>query len=384
MIAGDECSMGRKVRIGIIGAGLIGKAHLRNYANIPDAEIVAVCDINEQEAQSVAEQFNIPHVYANFRDLLKRDDIEAVDVCLHNNLHAPATIAAFEAGKDVYCEKPIAGTYIDGVRMIEAAKEYGRKLHIQLNTLYRKETKAAKALIDGGKLGKLYHARATGHRRRGRPYIDGYGTPAFLNKEIAAGGALIDMGVYHIAQMLYLLGTPEVARVSGKGYREMDVDPIRSRNTVFDVEELGLGFVKFADGATLDIYEAWSVHQGWIEGCSILGTEGGIRMPAYSDQTVMAPFSFHTTMCDIDLDCSVDLDMMDNRWRHLKLNYDAYQSSQHHWIAALQGRVELLPTAHIASETMLISEGIYLSDRLGREVSKEEIIENSKSTALVL
>jgi len=75
---------------------------------------------------------------------------------------------------------------------------------------------------------------------------------------------------------------------------------------------------------------------------------------------------------------------LDIRWSQLKPNYDAYQSSQHHWIAVLQGRVELLPTAHIASETMLVSEGIYLSDKLGREVSKEEIVENSKSTALKL
>ncbi|MEK8127631.1 Gfo/Idh/MocA family oxidoreductase [Paenibacillus filicis] len=376
--------MGRKVRIGIIGAGLIGKAHLRNYANIPDAEVVAICDLNEQEARKVAEQFQIPNVYSDFRELLKRDDIEAVDVCLHNNLHAPVTIAAFQAGKEVYCEKPIAGSYQDGAVMLEAAKEYGKLLHIQLGTLYRKETKAAKALIDGGMLGNIYHARATGHRRRGRPFIDGYGTPAFLNKSIAAGGALIDMGVYHIAQMLYLMDTPKVLRISGKGYREIDMDPKRSQEAVFDVEELGLGFIKFEGGATLDVYEAWSIHLGGIEGCSIVGSKGGVKMPAYSDQAVLAPFSYHTTACDIDLNCTVNLDEMDGRWNHLKENYDAYQSSQHHWVAVLQGRVDLLPTAHIALQTMLISEGIYLSDQLGREISVEEITEHSKSTAISL
>lgn len=376
--------MGKTIRIGVIGAGLIGKAHLRNYSGIPDAEVVAICDVNEQEAAKVAQQFQIPHVYSDFKELLKRDDIEAIDVCLHNNLHAPVTVAALQAGKDVYCEKPIAGAYSDGVVMLESARTSGKKLHVQLGTLYRKETKAAKALIDGGMLGELYHARATGHRRRGRPFMDGYGTPAFLNKAIAAGGALIDMGVYHIAQMLYLLDTPEVERVSGKGYRKMALDAKREREAVFDVEELGLGFVKFAGGATLDICEAWSIHLGSIEGCSVVGTKGGIRMPAYSDQAVLAPFSFHTTACDIDLNCTVNLDEMDGRWNHLKENYDAYASSQHHWIAALQGRVELLPTAAIALQTMLISEGIYLSDRLGREVSREEIVEHSQSTAIAL
>lgn len=376
--------MGRKIRIGVVGVGLIGKTHLRNYAKIEDAEVVAVCDINEQEAKSVAEQFHVPDVYTDFKEMLQRDDIEAIDVCLHNNLHAPVTVAALQAGKDVYCEKPIAGTYHDGTVMLDAAEESGRKLHIQLGTLYRKETKAAKALIDGGMLGKLYHARATGHRRRGRPFMDGYGTADFLKKQVAAGGALIDMGVYHIAQMLYLLDTPKVQRVSGKGYREMEVDPKRSQQAVFDVEELGLGFVKFEGGATLDICEAWSIHLGSIEGCSIVGTKGGVRMPAYSDQAILAPFSYHTTACDLDLNCTVNLDEMDGRWNQLKDNYDAYQSSQHHWIAALQGRVELLPTSHIALQTMLISEGIYLSDRLGREVSFDEIVEHSASTAIKL
>ncbi|RXZ83650.1 gfo/Idh/MocA family oxidoreductase [Paenibacillaceae bacterium] len=374
--------MGRKVRIGVIGAGLIGKAHMRNYAQIPDAEVVAICDINQQEARLVAEQYNIPDVYSDYTELLSRDDIEAVDVCLHNNLHAPVTLAALRAGKDVYCEKPIAGTYHDGKVMLDAAKETGRKLHIQLGTLYRKETKAAKALIDEGMLGKLYHARATGHRRRGRPFIDGYGTPAFLNKQIAAGGALIDMGVYHIAQMVYLLDVPKVQRISGKGYREMEVDSRRAEQATFDVEELGLGFVKFEGGATLDVCEAWSIHLGSIEGCSVVGTKGGIRMPAYSDQAVLAPFSYHTTVCDMDLNCTVNLDEMDGRWGHLKENYDAYQSSQHHWIAALQDRVKLLPTAEIALQTMLISEGIYLSDRLGTEVSFDEIVAHSQSTAI--
>jgi len=376
--------MGRKVRIGIVGAGLIGKFHLRNYAQLEDAEIVAICDVNEAEARRVAEEFGIPNVYADFREMLKRDDIEAVDVCLHNNLHAPVTIAAFQAGKDVYCEKPIAGSYKDGETMIQAAEQYGRKLHVQLATLYRKETKAARALIEDGTLGKLFHARATGHRRRGRPFIDGYGTPAFLSKEVAAGGALIDMGVYHIAQLLYLLDTPAVSRVSGKGYREMDQDPVRSQQAKFDVEEVGLGFIKFENGASMDIYEAWSIHLGSIEGCTIVGNKGGIRLPAYSDQSVLAPFSYHTTISDIDFNCTANLDEMETRWSRLKENYDAYQSSQHHWIAALQGRVELLPTAHIALQTMLISEGIYLSDSMGREVDASEIKEHSRSTAIQL
>ena len=79
---------------------------------MPHVEIAAIADINEAEAQRVAAENGIATVYANFRGLLARNDIRAVDVCLHNNYHMPATVAALEAGKHVFCEKPMAGAYV--------------------------------------------------------------------------------------------------------------------------------------------------------------------------------------------------------------------------------------------------------------------------------
>src|SRR5262245_35076753 len=119
------------VNIGIIGTGQIGKHHINEYSKISGANIVAVADINEAEAQRVADQYHIPMVYTDFRELLRRDDILAVDVCLHNNLHMPMTVAALEAGKHVYCEKPMAGAYIDAEAMLNAARDCGKMLHIQ-------------------------------------------------------------------------------------------------------------------------------------------------------------------------------------------------------------------------------------------------------------
>src|SRR5438045_9116083 len=135
--------------------------------------------------------------------------------------------------------------------MLETAKKTRQKLAIQLATLYSNETRAARELIDAGELGEIYHARSTGFRRRGRPFVDGYGTASFVQKRNSAGGALYDMGVYHISQMLYLLGQPNVERISGKTYQETDMDPKRRATSGYDVEELGLGFVTMAGGLTL-------------------------------------------------------------------------------------------------------------------------------------
>ncbi|MEK0314489.1 Gfo/Idh/MocA family protein [Cohnella sp. 56] len=372
----------REIKIGLIGAGQIGMQHLERYATIAGVRIEAVCDISPEAADSAAKQYAIPRVCTDYRDLLADSDIEAVDVCLHNNYHEPVTVAALQAGKHVYCEKPIAGSYTDGAKMTHAAEASGRMLHIQLAQLYSKETKAAKQLIEGGKLGKLYHARSTGFRRRNRPFVDGYGTPAFTRKEIAGGGALLDMGVYHISRMLYLMGNPQPLRISGQLYQEMAMDEARRAASGFDVEEFAAGFVKFEGGMTLDIAESWSIHLGGFEGSSIVGNEGGIRFPGSTGAGEASPFTYHSTIADLDFDGRVDLDLAELRRKRLSPCPDAYDSSQHHWIAALRGEVPLLPTAALALNTMLISEGLYLSHALGREVTADEVRALSPSRSL--
>jgi predicted dehydrogenase len=368
--------MSKSVRIGIIGVGQIGKVHLNGYTTkTKDVEIVAICDQREDEGKRVQELYKIPTFYTNFRELLKRDDIEAVDVCVHNNSHMPITVAALQAGKNVFCEKPMAGAYIDALTMYKTAQETGKKLSIQINTLFENETKAAKALIDQGLLGHIYHARSVGLRRRGRPFVDGYGTAQFVQKEIAQGGALYDMGVYHIAMMLWLLGNPAVERISGKIYQEIEMDETRRLSSGYSVEELGLGFVKLQDNITLDIIEAWAMHLDKLDGSSIVGSKAGIRLN---------PFGFFQSIGDLDLNTTSDMGDFDWRLHSLRENPDAYDGAIQHWAAVLQGRVPLLPTAELALKTMLISEGIYLSNKLGREVSADEVESMSVSTALKL
>jgi predicted dehydrogenase len=323
----------------------------------------------------VAGEHKIPNVYTEFRKLLARDDIQAVDVCLHNNLHAPVTIAALKAGKHVYCEKPMAGAYRDAESMLQTAAKCGRKLSIQLSTLFSKESKIARRLIAEGKLGHVYHARSTGFRRRGRPYVDGYGSPTFVQKKNSAGGALYDMGVYHIAQILYLLGNPEVKRVSGRIYQKTDMNTKRRRLSGYNVEELGMGFVRCADDISIDIIESWAIHLDNFESSFVVGNKGGVRL---------SPFGFFQSAGHLDLNASTNLDGAAFRWSNVQCDGHLYANPQAHWIAALQGKVKLIPTAEIALNTMLISEAIFLSSARGCEVTAEEVKEASKSTAVTM
>ncbi len=365
--------MADEVKLGIIGTGQIGKMHLKKYQQVAGARMVAACDIDEKEVKRVAAECSIPHVFTNFRELLAMDEIVAVDVCLHNNLHAPMSIAAMEAGKHVYCEKPLAGSYVDAERMFNKSQELGRMLSMQLGSLFGKETLAAKRLIEDGHLGKPYYAKSSYYRRRGRPFVDGYGTSAFVQKATASGGALFDMGVYHIGQMLYLLGNPDVLTISGTTHQETDMYEKRRREGKYDVEELAVALVRLDGGITFSIEEAWAVHLGGTDGCKLAGSKGGLSL---------APFAFHTTISDMEMDATFDLGSAMTRWLRIFPETAAYQSSQDHWVAALRGQVELLPTAAVGLNTMLISEGIYLSMKLGREVTPDEVREHSVSTAL--
>ena len=372
--------MSNPIRIGIIGCGQIAQLHLANYAkkSPADVKIVAAADLNEACARASADKFAIEHVYTDFRKLLARDDLDAVDVCLHNNFHRPVTEAALHAGKHVYCEKPMAGSYRDAAAMLETAKQTGKKLSIQLSTLFEDETRAAKELIDAGELGEVYFARSTGWRRRGRPFVDGYGTPTFVQKRNSAGGAMYDMGVYHISQMLYLLGNPTVARVSGRTYQKTDMDAKRRETSGYDVEELAAGFVRFAgprNDVTMDLIEAWAIHLDPFEGSYVVGTHGGVRL---------APFGFFRSVGHLDLNATADLERANFRWSNVAGDHAYYASAQQHWVAALQGKVPLLPTAELALNTMLISEAVYLSSDRGAEVTAEEVAANSKSTAVAV
>lgn len=365
--------MKEKARIGIIGVGQIGTHHLQSYAGIPEAQVVAAADLFPEKLEAARKRFGVADVYADYREMLKRDDIDAIDVCVHNNKHAPLTIAALNAGKHVYCEKPMAGAYRDAEQMLEAARKAGRMLHIQMATIHSIESRAARRLIGDGLLGHIYYARAFGHRRRGRPFVDGYGTANFVDKSICAGGALFDMGIYQLAQVLHLIGNPAVETVTGATHQELEMYEERRAFSNYGVEEMGLGWVRLQGGISLDIEETWAVHHDGQEASKILGSKGGLRLK---------PLTFFSSVSDMPASSTFDLEGSDTRWHACFKDTRWQTSSQNHWIGALLGQATLLPTAEYALNAALISEGIYRSSELGRELTGAEIRRQSRSIAI--
>jgi len=371
----------KDLRIGIIGTGIIARSHAENYQKLENVKIVAACDLLPAKLADYCDKYGVENRYEDYRKLLARDDLDGVDVCVHNNLHMPLTLKVLQSGKDCYCEKPMAGSYADAKAMFDAAKSLGRRLHVQLSSIYSPQAHAAKKFISDGQLGKIYHARSYGYRRRGRPFVDGYGEKEFDSKYWAAGGALYDMGVYHISLLLYLLGNPSVDRVSGAVYQETAMDPVRRAECGFDVEELGVGLVRFKEGLTMDILESWAIHGRPFPPSVIAGSAGGLSI--WSDgRADGSPLEFYSEISGYPSTTSVDVAAEQYRMRRANPELAAYDHSQAIWAAALRGEAELPHTAEIALNAMLISEGIYRSSACGREFGADEIAAESKSSAI--
>jgi len=380
------------IEIGIVGAGNRGHVHANSYSEVDGADVVAVADVDEEAAAALADEFDVPAVYADARDMFDEANLDAVSVCVHNNLHRPMTEAAVDAGCHVFCEKPLAATYADAEAMVAAAEEAGVQLGVQNYTLFDDETRAARTLIAAGELGDPYYARGVYSRRRGRPYVDGYGTPGFVSKDSAGGGPIIDVGTYVLGQLLYLLGNAPVERVSGATFEHTDETydqtltgpnhdtyAERLQESGYDVEDVGLGTAHLADGTVLELRAAW--HMFLPDRPNVVaGTQGGLQLD---------PFEFYTTTGDYEATVSLDIDDYERRQGLLESEsgYDAERDvgQFHHWIATLDGSADdPIPTGDLAFNSTRVMEGIYLSQEAGRELTAEEIAERSESTAVEL
>jgi len=151
--------------VGVIGAGSIGREHIASFRKHPAARVVALAEISSQRGREVASRFKIPDLYADYRAILKRADIDVVSIALPNYLHAPVALAALQAGKHVLLDKPMATNARDAARLVAEAKRRRRLLMVGQNQRFSPAVQTLRQLVDRGVLGEVYHAKAAWLRR---------------------------------------------------------------------------------------------------------------------------------------------------------------------------------------------------------------------------
>lgn len=145
-----------KIRVGVIGAGSFSNLHLQGLSRIPDAEIVAICDVVEEKAKNQAAAYGVKDYYSDYKELLKRDDIDAVTLPLPDQVHRQITVDALMAGKHVLCEKPMALNMDDCKAMIKASRDSGKELMVGQIGRYTPGFILAKELVEAGEIGDLF------------------------------------------------------------------------------------------------------------------------------------------------------------------------------------------------------------------------------------
>ncbi len=353
--------MSKKLRIGIIGVGAIGKTHAKAFSSSGEAEIAAVCDINEEALREVGEKFDVKKRFTDYRKLLE-SDVEGVLVCVGNALHKEVAIAALEAGKHVFLEKPMALNSAEADQIVKVSENTKGILQIGM---MRRQTPAAQTVrkwVEKGLFGKIYHMRTVLIRRRGIPGLGGW----FTTKAQSGGGPMIDLGVHWFDLAMWVSDLWKPTSVSAKTYAKFGPDmrdykyvrmwagPPKFDGT-FDVEDYSTGFVRFGKTATLSFEIAWAANAKGESYVEFMGDKGGTRL---LDGNPLTIYTEHEgALADI-------APRIDDRPNHYDLQAQTF-------ISACRGESPPPATAQQGLVVMKLIDANYKSSELNKEVEIE-------------
>ena len=253
-------------KIGMIGSGGISRHHCTRLAKIDAAEIVACADVSEESRAKLAEDFGIEQTFESYHGMLALDAVEAVYVCLPTFLHKDAVIAAAEAGKQIFCEKPMAMSLDDAQAMIDVCEAKGVKLMLGFVRRYDSSWGKLRELIQAGAIGRPVlwrHCSASGGPTR-----------KWFNDAEKGGGPLIDGAVHNYDFARHIFGDAELAMGSMKNFKP--------DNTALDT---GSGLVRFKSDDEVMVCWSWGLPDGCRGGnlIDVLGPEGAIEFSAAAD-----------------------------------------------------------------------------------------------------
>lgn len=230
------------LRIGIVGCGNIFTMHATSADYLKNAQIVGVCDIKKDRADKAAKKYNCK-AYYDYKELIKKENIDVVHVCIPHYLHPIVSKYAIEQGVNVLCEKPMSIRYEDAVENVKLAEEKGVKYGIIFQCRYNDSARLVKESLVSGKLGKIISARVVLTWCKPDSYYSLSDWKGTWEKE--GGGVVIDQAIHSLDLANWFIDDEIVsvkANLSNRGHDIMEVD---------DSAE---GFVRYKNGATLGFW----------------------------------------------------------------------------------------------------------------------------------
>lgn len=233
-----------KVKVAIIGLGGVAQlVHLPNLLKIKSVILQSVAEIKTNRLNAIAEKFNIPERYKDYRELLAKSDVDAVIVATPTALHKEIAIDCLNANKELLVEKPIARTFKEATAIVKAAKKNNKKLMVGMNLRFRPDTLLLKSLIQSKEIGDPFYARAVWIRRQSSE------EKWFMKREDAGGGVILDLGISLLDLSLWLMDYPNVKTVQTQNFYQ-------SRKTL---EDTSISFIRCGNSKLINIETSWAL-----------------------------------------------------------------------------------------------------------------------------
>ena len=273
----------RKLRIGLIGSGFMGKAHAFGYAtaarvfDLPyELDLHTIADISDEVAAKAAAALGFTRSTSDWRALVADPEIDVVNITSPNALHKEMALAAIAAGKHVYCEKPLAPLASDAREMAEAAEAAGAKTQVGFNYLCNPMLGLAREMIAGGELGEIRGYRGV----HAEDYMADSAGPFTFRHDPAGGGALADIGSHALATAEFLMGPAAgpITRVMGDCVTMIAERPDgKGGKRRVEVDDVGRAFLRFASGASGSIEGNWiATGRKMQHDFEVYGTKGAL------------------------------------------------------------------------------------------------------------
>ncbi len=252
-----------RTKIALLGAGFIADIHVESYHRfVPDAEVVAVYTRDAGRAEAFAKKHHIPRAFTDWQKAIEESGCEVVDICLPNFLHARVALAAFNAGKHVIIEKPLAMTLEEADEMIAAARKNGRLFMYAEELCFAPKYERVRKLVGEGAVGNVYMLKQA--EKHSGPHSDW-----FYDVNQSGGGVLMDMGCHGLAWFRWMLGgNPKVKSVFATMNTFLHTKRTRG-------EDHSVTIVEF-EGGVLGVAEnSWAKHGGMDDHIEVYG-DGGV------------------------------------------------------------------------------------------------------------
>ncbi|MBI4720753.1 MAG: Gfo/Idh/MocA family oxidoreductase [Chitinivibrionia bacterium] len=331
-----------KVRVAIVGAGHVAQvAHIPAYVSNPNVELVAIVDEDPVKGKKLKNQYGCKSFFEDLTEMLNKEEVDAVDICTPNYLHAPMAVAALRSGRHVLCEKPLARNAAEAKLMVDTAKKTGRYLMVAMNNRFREDIRVLHTFIKRGELGDVQIVK-TGWLRRAE---DWHSRGWFTEKGKSGGGALLDLGIPIADIAIWAAGLKDPTRVACSVY---------GKTGRGGVEESACAMVHFAGGACLILEVSWNLKTPKdVTFLQVFGSKGG---------AVMHPLTIHKAMHGHLVNVTPELG---GKRQYYK---ESYKQEIDHFIDCILHKKTPLTTGEEALAVLKVLDAMYESASTQKEV----------------